>query len=279
VHNERSIGKSLAVHNIWQVDAKENLCTQDGQVACYLTLSDEKSGAWLSAVAFAYGRICQVPLETIRSSLLDCFRRWGKPGAMRVDNGEPLGCPTLTHTSPLALWLIAIDIDMIFNKPACPQQNGVVERMQGTSARWVEPHKCLNLSHLQARLAEEALVQRAQILVKKYNKQTRIQAFPQLETSRRVYQATDFDAQRVYRFLATKIYTRKVSANGTISFYNQVYSVGTAYKSQFVQIKLDIATQSWDIYNQQGLIKTVFAQHLSPENILNLTVCQRTAKT
>jgi hypothetical protein len=50
--NRAMIGKSTAVHNIWQVDAKENLCLADGQAACYLTIVDEKSEAWLTSLVF-----------------------------------------------------------------------------------------------------------------------------------------------------------------------------------------------------------------------------------
>jgi hypothetical protein len=51
--NQRTfIGKSNGVHNIWQVDAKENLILLDGQKACYLTIVDERSGAWLASLVF-----------------------------------------------------------------------------------------------------------------------------------------------------------------------------------------------------------------------------------
>lgn len=46
------IGKARAVHNIWQVDAKEQLKLADGQPACYLTITDEHSGAWLTSLVF-----------------------------------------------------------------------------------------------------------------------------------------------------------------------------------------------------------------------------------
>lgn len=49
---EPSIGNSKAVHNIWQVDAKERLTLLDGQQACYLTIVDEKSGGALEAPVF-----------------------------------------------------------------------------------------------------------------------------------------------------------------------------------------------------------------------------------
>jgi transposase len=47
-----AIGRSRAPHNIWEVDAKENLALADGSPACYLTIGDEKTGAWLEAVVF-----------------------------------------------------------------------------------------------------------------------------------------------------------------------------------------------------------------------------------
>lgn len=49
---EPAIGRSRGVHNIWEVDAKENLTLLDGQEACYLTTVDEKSGALLASPVF-----------------------------------------------------------------------------------------------------------------------------------------------------------------------------------------------------------------------------------
>lgn len=50
--NGPSIGRSLAPHNIWEVDAKERFTLADGRPACYLTVTDEKTGAWLEAPVF-----------------------------------------------------------------------------------------------------------------------------------------------------------------------------------------------------------------------------------
>lgn len=46
------IGRARAPHNIWEIDAKEQLILADGSPACYLTMVDEKSGAWLEAPVF-----------------------------------------------------------------------------------------------------------------------------------------------------------------------------------------------------------------------------------
>jgi hypothetical protein len=198
---------------------------------------------------------------------------------MRVDNGEPLGHPTMTMTPVLALWLIGMDIDMIWNKPRCPQQNGVVENMQATSSRWVELDKIRDLEHLQIRLDQEAFLQREKLPVKRLDRKTRIVCFPELETSRRIYNLNDFDEQKVYNFLSKKVYTRKVSTVGTISHYGQIFSVGTKFKGQFVQLKFNKESLEWIIYDNQKEIKRRSADHLDREAILNLTVCQRTSKT
>jgi len=52
LEREPAIGRAKAVHNIWQVDAKERLRLPNEQNACYLTIVDEKSGACLEALVF-----------------------------------------------------------------------------------------------------------------------------------------------------------------------------------------------------------------------------------
>ena len=271
VRNEPRIGASRAVHNIWQVDAKEQLVLADGTVSCYLTVTDERSGAWLGAPAFPYHRICQVPLEEVRSALLKLFERWGKPGAMRVDNGEPLGTSRRNYTPVLSLWLIGMDVDMIWNKPACPQENGKVERMQGTSSRWAEPAKCLSLAHLQKRLDEEAAVQREQFYVKRLEYKTRLQIYPELETSRRVYDAQTFNVRRIYDFLSGKVYIRKTSPAGALQLYGELFRLGVIHKNKNIQIKLDPGTCEWQFFDDKERLITIKAEHLAQENILNLT--------
>ena len=271
-HNEPSIGKSRAVHNIWQVDAKEQLILQDGQVACYLTFTDEHSGIWLGSVMFPYHRICQVPLNEVLAAFIRMFKRWGKAGSLRVDNGEPLGNPKMNATSALALWLIAMDVDMIWNKPHTPTQNAKVERMQGTSARWAEIHQCSNLTILQERLDAEAVIQRSKLVVKRLNNQTRLQVFPEIETSRRTFDMTSFDVQRVYAFLATKKYVRKVSASGVVTLYGQKFNLGLKNKNITVEITLNTGTVAWEFYDNKTLLATKPALHLSEQNVRNMTV-------
>jgi hypothetical protein len=191
---------------------------------------------------------------------------------MRVDNGEPLGSTHSGITSALSLWLIAHDVDMIFNKPRCPQANAKVERMQGTSARWAEIHKAQNLKDLQTRLDIESVFQREKFPVSRLNYQTRLQAFEELETSRRIFNDNAFDEKRVYQFLSKKIYARIVSKNGQIYQFGQRVFVGKQFQYQTIGIKFDVHTCQWNVYNHSNVIKSFEAQNLRKDRIQNLTV-------
>lgn len=193
---------------------------------------------------------------------------------MRVDNGEPFGNPKRNPTTPLAMWLIANDIDMIFNKPYCPQMNGKVEKMQDTTSRWAEISKCKNIIELQGQLNKEIIVQRTAFKVTRLGNKTRLEAFPELETTRRVFKAEEFDAQRVYNYLATKTYPRLVSSAGQITHFGHKISGLQKYKQQYLTLKLNEATCSWEIFDTQGCIKVEKADYLSPDCIMNMTVFQ-----
>lgn len=219
-----------------------------------------------------YDRISQVPVEEIRATLMDIFACWGKPGAMRVDNGEPLGSPKKDSTPPVALWLIANGVKMIFNKPYTPQMNAKVEKMQDTTARWAEVTKAYSIDQLQEALNREIYIQRTRFPVTRLQNQTRIQVFPALETSRREFSINDFDAQRVYEFLSHKVYTRKVSSSGQITHFGHKIGKLYKYRGTWVQLRFDKETCNWKIYTNNQEVLNAPATNLAPDRIRNLTV-------
>lgn len=273
--NQPKIGRSKVVHNIWQIDAKEQLTLPEGQQMCYLTITDEYSGGWLAAPGFPFHRISQVPPQDVRTQLIKVFQCWGKPKAIRTDNGLPLGSPEPSTTPVLALWLICMGIKVIWNPPASPQQNGCVEKMQDTSQRWAEVKKCQNLHQAQQQLDHAAHLQRQCYPVTRLNNRTRLEAFPQLPEILRLWDEEDFDAQRAYDFLAKKTFTRKVSAGGQFFHMNRRFSVGMKFKKQYVILQLDAQLIQWNIFDANGkCIKIMPAPYLSPEHLRNLSVYQ-----
>src|SRR5947208_740960 len=101
----------------------------------------------------------QVPVAAVRQAIRAQFGRWGRPAAVRVDNGTPWGNWNDLPT-PLALWLVGLGVRVHWNDPGCPQQNPKVERSQGTGKRWAEPGRCGGVAELQANLDEADRIQR-----------------------------------------------------------------------------------------------------------------------
>ncbi len=191
---------------------------------------------------------------------------------MRVDNGAPLGTPDRLAPPMLALWLIGIDIDMIWNKPACPQQNARVEKMQATTSRWAEISKAGNYADLQSRLDAAVVLQREQYPVRRLQGQTRLAAFGALSVSRREYSASDLAVHRVYKFVSAKLYTRRVSKSGQVTHFGQVFSVGHGYKHQWVQLRLLADGSQWEVLSDYKVVKCLSAAHLSASRIESLSV-------
>jgi hypothetical protein len=193
--------------------------------------------------------------------------------ALRVDNGEPFGSTRPSTTSELALCLIALGVEVRANSPASPQQNGKVERQQGTSMRWAEVLQCKTLEEAQRKLDEACIIQREQYPVTRLKSKTRKDAFPELYQNQRTWNPTDFKPQRTYDFLAKKQYVRKVSANCQITHFGHKSRIGSQYKGQSVCLKFNPFTLLWEVFAANGnFIKNLDAGYLAPHRIKNMTV-------
>jgi hypothetical protein len=175
----------------------------------------------------------------------------------------------------LALWLIGLGIEMIWNDPGRPQQNGVVERSQGTAKRWGEPQTCRSLAELQRRLDADDRRQREAYPYGAGS--TRQQAHPDLKHSGRPYSAAAerrrWDLHRVLEHLSLYVVTRRVDASGTISLWNRTHYVGLHYARQAVWLSLDPREIMWIIADEQGRqIRCKPAKELTAANIIALRV-------
>src|SRR5262245_4261113 len=105
------------------------------------------------------GKWLQVPPVAVQAELRNVFARWGLPATLRVDNGGPWGSAG-DWPPDLALWLLGLGLEIHWNDPHAPEQNGVVERSQGTGKRWAEPEQCATPAELHQRLQEMDGIQR-----------------------------------------------------------------------------------------------------------------------
>jgi hypothetical protein len=235
------------------MDAVECLRLHDGSGACWLRLSDERSGAILATYAFAFYRWAKVPAASTQQSLRLSFGRYGRPGAVRVDNGIPWGSSS-GLPSVLSLWLAGLDVAVLWNDPYCPQQNGVVESTQGVSRRWVAPQNCQDLRDLERALAREDHVQREEYPA--IGGLSRRQAFPGLWHSGRGYsegwERYCWDLGQALSLLARYRVRRKVSKRGQVSGYHRLIQVGQQHGGVWAYLGLDAGTAEWVISDVQG---------------------------
>jgi hypothetical protein len=216
----------------------------------------------------------KVPPDEIRAMFRRVFTRWGLPLAVRVDNGYPWGTPRDLPTE-LALWLIGLGVGVIWNPPAQPRENPKVERCQGVTAAWAEPHTCTDAAQLAAHLDWACRTQRQEY--PSISGVSRIEAFPQLLIAQRPYDPSHEPAlwqlDRVDQWLSPRSWARRVSQTGVISMYGHRRSLGRRYRGQEVVVRFDPAPRYWVVSDSAGEVLARFlAWELSQERILGLAV-------
>lgn len=219
---------------------------------------------------FPYKKICEVPIKDIQNELLKIFGKWGKPQSIKVDNGRPLGDPQLQIVPILSMWLIALGIKVIFNRPRRPQDNAKVERNQGVLSNWTEWHKCADIEQLRTRLQREVEFHNSIFPVAGLKGLTRIQAFPDLIPHSPKFDPKDFDPQRALDFLASGSWERLVAKNGQFSFWHRRITVGTAYALQTLSIVLDPKANQWRIFDAKGELVKAIDTNINAQSLENL---------
>jgi hypothetical protein len=199
------------------------------------------------------------------------------PQRLRVDNGSPWGSPSDLPTD-LALWLIGLGVQMHWNHPNRPQENGVVERSQGTGQCWAEPEACTSVRQLQQRLNKMDRIQRE--LYAEGGQPPRWQAYPGLAHSGRSYtrrwEQSHWDLQRVLEHLSEYVLTRRVGPAGHVSIYNRNYYVGALHQGKHAHIMLDAETMSWLVWDDAGrLLNRLAVKEMTAQNLQRLTMTKK----
>lgn len=199
------------------------------------------------------------------------------PKSIRVDNGMPLGDPQRKSLPSLCLWLEAMGVQLIFNRPRRPTDNAKVERMQRTTKNWAQVDQCQNIQQLSQQLKQVCSIQREKFKVSRLKGKTRAEYYPELYQNPRRYKAEQFDPQKAYDRLAKWTFARKTSKIGQFSLYGNVYYLGSKHTKQYVSVKFDPENIQWKVKDAQGtLIKSFEAKNFDKENLWNLTVSKRT---
>lgn len=115
-----------APNRLWQMDFKGHFALLSGR--CHpLTVLDDHSrfAVGLQACGDETGR-------TVQARLTACFRRYGLPEAMLMDNGGPWGSDADHPHTALTAWLLRLGIRVVHTRPYHPQTQGKDERFHRT---------------------------------------------------------------------------------------------------------------------------------------------------
>jgi hypothetical protein len=213
----------------------------------------------------------------VQETLRLVFSQWGRPQRFRVDNGGPWGS-TGDWPTDLALWLIGLGVDMIWNPARRPQDNGVVERSQVTGKRRGEPETCQDPEELQRRLHEMDRIQRE--VYPSIAGQSRWQTFPELQQVTRPYseawEKQHWDLNLVLAHMADAQALRRVDKKGQVSVYGRNHYVGKKHQGQDIYVFLDPQDREWVFATSEGVqLRRKAAEEITQERILKLQVTNR----
>jgi hypothetical protein len=217
----------------------------------------------------------RVPPPTVQGYFRQVFACWGRPERLRLDNGLPWANWNDLPMA-LALWLVGLGVDLIFNPPRQPQYNGVVEKSQDTGQRWCEPHRCHTAEQLQECLDDMDRLQREEY--PSLQGHSRIAIFPALQQTSRPYTAAwerrAWNLQRAQEYLAGFVALRQANKQGQVSIYNRRVSVGAQHRGQTVVVQYDADGQVWLLSDmvKGRVLREVAAPEICRERILAVDI-------
>jgi transposase InsO family protein len=198
---------------------------------------------------------------------------------MRLDNGLPWGSRVEHLPTGLVLWLAGLGVSVLFNPPRTPQDNGVVERCNGTGQRWAEVPKCHTAAELQEKVDFADRIQRERL--RSVQGQSRREAFPGLTHSGRAYsqacEEENWDLSKAEALLEGYAVLRKVSSQGQVRIYNRRVSLGKHHAGRQTRVQYDSGSKMWVISAAEDslALRCVPATEVTRERIFTLALCEQ----
>lgn len=222
-----------------------------------MNIADEGTSAHLQAKVHSKVHMASLSTSAAAKDVNTCFERWGLPKNIKIDNGRPLVNPRTRDVPTLVvLWWIGLGINVIQNRPAVPQDNGIVEGLQGILKSWVNPSIHNSIEQLQTRIDKESHFQRCiyRMPGKKKQNKTRMELHPDLEKNTRVYDPKLFSMQKVYDYLSDQVWERQVKASGDVKIWGTSIYIGKAHARWTVYVTFDPLEKQWMVRKADGKI-------------------------
>lgn len=249
--------RASAVHEVWQLDSQEKIELQDGEIAVICNVRDPFGAAMIASQAFAAKTAKhwrKLDWTEIRQVLRQAFTEWQTlPDTVLTDNELVLaGTPCDPFPSKMTLWLRGLGVKHDRIRPHCPTDQPHVERNHRTLDNFtLDDDSRANLLGLQQALDRERHLYNRYFPSRASECAGRppLVAHPELLQPRRPYQPewelALFDLQRLFDYLATFTFERRVSTNGVISLGRCLYSVGRPQAGKTLYVRCDPLKHEW----------------------------------
>jgi hypothetical protein len=245
------------VHEVWQVDHQEGHRLGDGSIATVCNIRDPYGAAMIASQAFEVKtekRWRKLTWEEVRQVLRSGFCEWETlPDSVQTDNEMGLGGnPNDPFPSWLSLYLAGLGIKHIFIRSHRPTDQPQIERNHRTLDGLTDDENSRqNIANFQMALEHERALYNQQFPARASDCQQKspLEAHPALLKPRRPYrpewEPILFDLQRVFDYLATFTFGRKVNRNGQVTLKGLHYTVGLTHAGKDIQVRFDPATREW----------------------------------
>jgi len=240
--------KARQPHQRWQIDGKEKVPVGAHEVATVLNVRDPAAGLMIASQAVltttAQGWR-KVSLAEVQETLRTAFTEWGLPLEVQTDHEVVYtGSPAHDFPSAFSLWLVGLGLQHVASRDRRPTDQAQVERSHRTlgDMAWKdEPSE--HLAQLQALVDDRRQRYNTELPVRAADCQCRppLVARPQARHSGRPFDRAWewdlFDLGRVDAYLAQFVWTRQVSATGSVGIGNHLYYVGRTHLNQTVSVR------------------------------------------
>jgi len=262
---------ATGVHEIWQLDSQEKILLATEEIATICNIRDPVGAAMIASCAFSVKTALhwrKLEWTEVRQVIRQACTEWQTlPHAVQTDNELGLaGGPNDPFPGHLTLWLVGLGIKHRFIRPGCPTDQPHIERNHQTLDNWtLNEVDRADLPHLQQALGRERKVYNHWFPSRASDCAGRppLTAHPELLQPRRPYQPewelALFDIQRVYDYLATFTFKRKLNASAQVSLGRCMYSLG---KKLVRDRKLETVLARFDSVDQQWVFLTETEEEL-----------------
>jgi hypothetical protein len=235
-----------APHDEWELDAQGSMHVAGVGKVSLITIIEVVSR--LKVESYPFLDTTNPPLEAYQLMLRRAFLTMGLPrritfdhGTVFYDNTSPSPFPTRLH-----LWLLALGIDVCFTRKRCPTDHAKIERTHQTMTL-----QALLGQHWQDQAALWAGLDARRAMLNQHipsrvlQGQAPLQAYPEAAHSGRSYwperEAEMLDLDRVFAYLATCRWDRRIRANGRLDLGGYDYYLGTHLRNQMLELHFDAA--------------------------------------